>query len=192
MHTKDGGLVHKHGLLTDTPFFEAIDKTASLGLDWIEAYPDQTLSSEYPDILFNHTLSNEMRDEVRNKLSRAGITLVNYGVVELIVDAAEWRKVFEFAKDMGIETITAEPPEEIFVMIDKLCQEFKIKIAIHNHPPPTYYWNPDTTLEALEERSEWMGVCADIGHWQRSGIKPVDALKKLEDRLITFTFQGFE
>ncbi len=169
--------------------FEAIDKTASLGLDWIEAYPDQTLSAEYPNIQFNHTLPIELRKEVKNKLSLAGITLVNYGVVELRDDVAEWRKVFEFAKDMGIETITAEPPEEIFVTIDRLCQEFKIKIAIHNHPNPTYYWNPDTTLKALEGRSEWMGVCADIGHWQRSGIKPVDALKKLEDRLISLHFK---
>ncbi len=126
-------------------FFEAVDKTASLGLDWIEAYPGQELSAEYPDIQLNHTLSSDLRKKVKNKLSQAGITLANYGVVELQDDDAEWRKVFEFAKDMGVETITAEFPEEAFAMIDGLCEEFKIKIAIHNHQKPAHYWNPDGT-----------------------------------------------
>ena len=170
-------------------FFEAVDKTASLGFDWIEAYPGQKLSAEYPDVQFNHTLPIELRKEVKNKLSEAGVTLVNYGVVEWPDDEAEWRKVFEFAKDMGIATITAEPPEETLTMIDGLCQEFKIKIAIHNHAKPSYYWNPDTVLKALEGRSKWMGACGDTGHWQRSGISPVEAVKKLEGRLISLHFK---
>ena len=37
-------------------FFEAIDKTASLGLDWIEAYPGQKLSMEQPDAQLIHTM----------------------------------------------------------------------------------------------------------------------------------------
>ena len=43
-----------------------------------------------------------------------GITLVNYGVVGLPNNEAECRKVFDFAKEMGIETIVSEPPEDAF------------------------------------------------------------------------------
>ena len=30
-----------------------------------------------------------------------------------------------------------------------------------------------------------IGVCADVGHWQRSGIKPVDGVRTLGRRLLS-------
>ncbi len=166
-------------------FFEAIDKVASLGLDWIEAYPGQKLSSENPDITTGYTMPAEFRSKVREKLARAGVRLVNYGVVALPNDESECRKVFDFAKDMGIETIVSEPPEEAFGLIDKLCQEYKINVAIHNHPKPSKYWNPDKVLEVCKGTSKRIGACGDTGHWMRSGVNPIEALKKLEGRIIS-------
>ena len=170
--------------------YEAIDKTASLGLDWIEAYPHgQKLSKEKPDVVFGHDMPLEMRYEVKQKLADAGVRLVNYGVVSLPNDEVECRKVFEFAKDMGIETLVSEPPAEAFDMLDRLCQEYKISIAIHNHPKPSIYWNPDTVLEVCKGRSKWIGACADTGHWMRSGVNPLKALKKLEGRIVSLHFK---
>ena len=40
-------------------------------------------------------------------------------------------------------------------------------------------------LEVCQGRSEWIGACGDTGHWMRSGVNPVEALKKLEGRLIS-------
>jgi L-ribulose-5-phosphate 3-epimerase len=34
-----------------------------------------------------------------------------------------------------------------------------------------------------------MGSCADTGHWLRSGLDPVECLKKLEGRVITLHFK---
>ncbi|MHC4758852.1 MAG: sugar phosphate isomerase/epimerase family protein [Planctomycetota bacterium] len=166
-------------------FYEAIDKNASLGLDWIEAYPGQTLSKENPDIEFDHNMPVEYRKGVKEKLKQAGIKLVNYGVVGLPDNEDRCRKVFDFAKDMGIETIVSEPPEKAFEMIDKLCSEYEINVAIHNHPKPSHYWNPDTVLKVCQGRSGRIGACADTGHWSRSGVNPLEALKKLESRIIS-------
>lgn len=170
-------------------FYEAIDKTASLGLKYIEAYPGQKLSKDKPKITFGHDMPAEIRQEVKQKLKDAGVTLINFGVVNLPNSESHCRKVFDFAKEMGIETIVSEPREETFDMLDKLCQEYKIKLAIHNHPKPTHYWNPDTVLKVCKERSKWLGACADTGHWMRSGINPVEALKKLEGRIISLHFK---
>jgi sugar phosphate isomerase/epimerase len=170
--------------------YEAIDKTASLGLDWIEAYPHgQKLSKEKPDIIFGHEMPAKMKQEVKQKLADAGVKMVNYGVVQLPNDEAKCRKVFEFAKEMGIETLVSEPPEEAFDLLDRLCQEYKISVAIHNHPKPSHYWNPDMVLKVCEGRSKWIGACADTGHWMRSGIDPLEALKKLEGRIISLHFK---
>ena len=166
--------------------YEAIDKTAELGLDWLEAYPHgQKLSTEKSDVVFGHGMPEELRCEVKAKLAEAGVRLINYGVVGLPNDEAKCREVFEFAREMGIETLVSEPPEDAFEMLDKLCEEYKINIAIHNHPKPSHYWNPDTVLKVCEGRSKRIGACADTGHWVRSGVNPVEALKKLEGRIVS-------
>lgn len=170
-------------------FFEAIDKNASLGLKVIEAYPGQKLSPEKPDVVFDHNASQEVLDVVKAKLDSVGVKLVNYGVVGLPNDEAECRKVFDFAKKMGIETICSEPPRDAFDLLDKLTEEYGINVAIHNHPKPSMYWDPDRVLEAVKGHSKRIGSCADTGHWLRSGVNPLEALKKLEGRIISFHFK---
>lgn len=172
-------------------FYEAVDKTKSVGLSYIEAYPGQKLSKEDGDARLDHNMSAELRLQVKQMLNEQGVKLVNYGVVGLPNNEAECRKVFNFARDMGIETIVSEPPEDAIPLIDKLCQEYKIGVAIHNHPEPSHYWNPDTVLKVCEGRSQWIGACADTGHWSRSGIDPVEAVKKLGNagRIRSFHFK---
>jgi sugar phosphate isomerase/epimerase len=166
-------------------FYEAVDKTKALGLGYIEVYPGHRLSKEQPDIKTDHNMSSQTKKQVLQKLREAGVKLTNYGVVKLPNNEAECRKVFNFAREMGIETIVSEPPEDALDLIDRLCEEYKINVAIHNHPKPKHYWDPDTVLKACRGRSKRIGACADTGHWMRSGINPVEALKKLEGRIIS-------
>lgn len=167
-------------------FYETVDKTASLGLKWLEAFPGQRLEPGESKIAFHHAMPAEARETAKEKLMSADVKVINYGVVGLPNNEAECRKVFDFAKEMGIETIVSEPPFDAFDLIDRLCQEYEIKVAVHNHPKPSRYWNPDTVLENVKGRSQWIGACADTGHWARSGVVPVEALKKLEGRIVSF------
>ncbi|HUW19670.1 MAG TPA: family 16 glycoside hydrolase [Sedimentisphaerales bacterium] len=173
-------------------FYEAVDKTASLGLNWIEAYPGQNLSADRPDVKLNHEMPAGIRKEVKQKLAEAGVKLVTYGVVRLSNDETDCRKIFDFARDMGIETIVAEPTDEALELVDRLCKEYEIKVAIHNHPKPSHYWEPDKVLETCKGRSKWIGACADTGHWMRSGVNPLAALKKLEGRIISLHFKDLD
>jgi sugar phosphate isomerase/epimerase len=173
-------------------FYEAVDKTRALGLRYIEAYPGQRLSKERPDVSFDHNMSSEARKEVKQKLLEAGVKLINYGVVGLSNNEAECRKVFNFARDMGIETIVSEPPEDAFDLLDKLCDEYKINVAIHNHPKPSHYWDSETVLKACKGHNKRIGACADTGHWFRSGLNPVEQLKKLEGRIISLHFKDLD
>lgn len=170
-------------------FYEAVDKNRALGLKYIEAYPGQRFSKDKPDVKFDHNMSTQLKKEALQKLREAGVKLVNYGVVGLPNNEAECRKVFNFARDMGIETIVSEPPEDAFDLIEKLSEEYKINVAIHNHPEPSHYWNPDTVLKVCKGRSTRIGACADTGHWMRSAVNPVEALKKLKGRIISLHFK---
>ena len=166
-------------------FLEAADKAADLGLMFLEAYPGQRLGDDYPDESFIHTMPKERAREIRQILDRKGLRVINYGVVGLPEDEAECRRVFEFARFMGIETLVSEPPEAAFDHIEKLANEYDINVGVHNHPDPSHYWNPETVVKVANGRSKHIGACGDTGHWPRSSINPVDALKKLKGRVIS-------
>jgi len=67
-------------------------------------------------------------------------------------------------------------------MIDGLAGAYGIKIAIHDHPKPNPYWSPDSVLAAIQNHQN-IGDCADVGHWARNGLNPVECLKKLEGHI---------
>lgn len=165
--------------------FETIDKNAALGLKYLEIYPTQRFRPEDPDVKVDHHSPDDVLEAVRQKCASAGVKLVNYGCVRLPNDETETRSVFEFAKKMGIETLVSEPEFDALDLIDTLCQEYAINLAIHNHPAPSIYWNPDTVLKACQGRSQYFGACADTGHWVRSQFDPLEALKKLEGRIVS-------
>jgi sugar phosphate isomerase/epimerase len=160
--------------------FEAIDKTAELGLKYIEAYPHGQKLSKSNTVVFGPKLSAADRKEVKRRLEDKGVKLVNMGV------GPYDREAFEFAKDMGIETLVCEPKYDAFDAIDKLCEEFQINVAIHDHAKPTPYWDPEIVLKVCKGHSNRIGACCDTGHWMRSDLIPVDCLKKLEGRIISF------
>ena len=166
-------------------FLESLERTASLGLSWVEAYPGQKFSPDDQELIFDHDLPQVYREQVKKRLRKLGLRLINYGVVELTDDEEDCKEIFEFAKDMGIRTIISEPEMDALPMIDSLCHIYDIRVALHNHPKPSRYWNPDTVLKACQGFSNAIGVCGDIGHWMRSGVHPLEAVKKLSGRLAT-------
>ncbi len=168
--------------------YETIDQLAQLGLGYIEFYPNQPLSKDDKSKT-DHNMSDEQIAALKKKLETAGVKPLHYGVIPLGNDEKADRKVFEFVKKMGMNAIVSEPEPGSAELIDKLCEEYGINVAIHNHPQPSLYWNPDTILEYCKGRSKRIGSCADVGHWQRSGINPVEALKKLEGRVICLHFK---
>ncbi len=171
-------------------FMEAIDKVASLGLKYAEAFPGQRLSPDLPeDVRFDHNMSDEHRALAEAHLAERGVTIVAYGVVGLTSNEEEARKVFDFAKEMGIEIVASEPPRPALDLLEHLAEEYDIKLAIHNHPKPSLYWDHNRVLEATEGRSSLVGACADTGHWMRSDIDPLQAVKDLEGRIISFHFK---
>jgi sugar phosphate isomerase/epimerase len=172
--------------------FETIDNLKKLGIKYIELYQGQRLSPENP-MGFDQNAPDNIIGEVIAKLKADGITPVNYGVVGLGPNEAEDRKVFEFAKKLKLQTIVSEPDPSAIAqempIINKLCNEYKINVAIHDHPKPDYYWNPKTVLQTIKGCSDRIGACADVGHWYRSGLVPLDCLKELKGHIISLHFK---
>lgn len=169
--------------------FEAIEKTAASGAKLIELYPGQKLSPAEPDVKLDHNASPETLEKVKAKLKEHDIMAVAYGVVGLSKDEAESRKVFEFAKTMGIRVINTESVDALDTF-EKLVREYDIQVGFHNHPKrendPNYkVWDPGYIAELVKDRDPRIGACVDTGHWMRSGLKPVACLRILKGRIVS-------
>ncbi len=169
--------------------FEAIDKTAQAGGKVIEFFPGQKLSPEEPTVKFDHNSPAEVVEKVKAKCKEAHIQPIAYGVVGIPKDEAGARKVFEFAKTLGIRVINTESVDALDTA-EKLVKEYDIKVGIHDHPKrpdnPNYkVWDPNYILEVTKNRDPRIGSCADTGHWVRSGLKPVECLRILKGRIMS-------
>ncbi len=169
------------------PFVTAIEKADSAHVKFIEAFPEQPMGGEYKKATFGIKLSADDRAKVKQLLQSKGIKLVAFGVVGAN-SPAEWKQYFEFAKDMGIEYLTAEPKDEHWGVVDSLAGVYGVKVAIHDHPKPSHYWHPDSVLAAVKGHPN-IGSCADVGHWSRSGLDVVECLKKLDGHIIGVHFK---
>jgi sugar phosphate isomerase/epimerase len=168
--------------------FEAIEKTEQTGGKVIELGVGLKLSAESP-VLFNHDAPADFIPLVQEKLKKHGIKAVNYGVVKIPNDEAGARKIFDFARKMDFYAIITESLESLD-LIEKLAREYDIKVGIHQHArkekDPSYkHWDPAYVRDLVKNRDARIGACADIGHWQTSGIRAVDGLKILEGRIIS-------
>jgi len=120
---------------------------------------------------------------IKEAIERSGVKVLSYGV-ESFTDNDEANRVkFEFAKALGIEVLTADPAPNSFASLDKLTQEFNIKIAIHNHGPQARYNKAEDTLKAVEKWNPLIGACVDTGHVIRSAEKPHEVLRYLGPRV---------
>ena len=164
-------------------FFEAVDKAKALGLTSIEGFDWQKLSPAKTSVQTGSAMSAADRADAQKRLSDAGVKMLSLYCRALKAED-EARKTFDFAKDMGIQTLVAEPPFEAYDMLERLCNEYEINLAVHNHPAPSQYWNPETTAKVCAGRGRRIGSCADTGHWTRSGFNPVEALAMLKGRVI--------
>lgn len=168
---------------------EAIQKTADAGGKIIEFFPGQKIGLDATDARLDANTSDAAITQIKDALAKRGLLAVSFGVVGLPNNETESRKVFEFAKKMGIRTIVTEPGEDAMDLIERLVKEYDIRVAIHNHPRqannPNYkVWDPNYVLSLVKSRDKRIGACADTGHWVRSGIKPVDALRILRGRVL--------
>ncbi|CUU35605.1 MAG: sugar phosphate isomerase/epimerase [Armatimonadetes bacterium] len=154
-------------------FEEALKRTRQLGLEWVEAFP----------MHFPYFAPREQWASMKEMVARTQTQVVAYGVVGFGADEKAARGVFEFAKAMGIKVITADPEPESFRYLARLCEEFRIPIAIHNHGPNTRYDTIRSVVEAMRGQPDWIGACIDTGHYLRSGEDPVEAVRRFGKRV---------
>jgi sugar phosphate isomerase/epimerase len=162
-------------------FSDALNKVDSAGIKNIEAFIGQKLGGDMTG-KYGLDMSKESRDKLKLLLQKKGIQIVAMGVI-VPKNKQEWIKTFELAKEFGLSYVTAEPIKSQWDMVDSLAGVYGIPVAIHDHPKPNMYWSPDSVLAAIKGHPH-IGSCADVGHWARNGLNPVNCLKELQGHII--------
>lgn len=172
--------------------FEAIELNARAGGRVIELYRQRISDDDPDDIRLMPGVSDDVIETVKEKLAEHDMLVVNFGNIQLPNDEETLREIFEFAQKLGVKAITSEPSMEAMDLIEQMVIEYDIAVAVHNHPPrnrPDYHhWDPGFVLSLVDGRDPRIGVSADIGHYIRSDIDPVEALQLLEGRIISMHF----
>jgi sugar phosphate isomerase/epimerase len=151
----------------------ALEATRDLGVHYWEAFPAHVPMTAHPQQIA----------ERKRQFESCGVTLMGYGVVHLGKDAAADRRVFEFAKAMGLKYLSASPEPGSFEALDKLVEEFGVAVGIHNHGPGDRFAKIETIEKAIKDHHPKIGCCVDTGHFLRSREDPVHAVEALGQRV---------
>lgn len=172
--------------------FEAVEKTKAAGGEVMEFFLWQKLGPEFPDATVNQDLSDAHIAKLKAKLQAWGIRPVNayFSNANLGKTEDDARKLFVFAKKLGLRGLTGEPPLDKLDMIEKLVKEFNIQLCFHNHAknpkkPEYRNWDPAYLMGLMKDRDPRMGFSVDTGHIYRSAMDPVEYLKTVEGRVMS-------
>ena len=161
-------------------FADAIAQADALGLANVEASAALNVDMAVPKRLDDNLQPGEIR-EVQDKLIEVNVRLAAYRVPTIGPDEESSRKLFAFAKELGVETIVSDHVPGALASIDKLANEYAINVALCG--------SPQTVLAAVDPYSKRLGACGDTGSWLQEGIRPIDAVGQLKDRLLVINLQ---
>jgi inosose dehydratase len=166
------------------PELEAFATEAEkLGLPYVELYRGHLPVEAPPERIV----------QVRERLSAAGVMVNAFGVERFGADHALNERVFRFGRELGVVNLSAAPTRDAFDSLEELVDRYDIRIAIHNHGPEDELWaRPEWILEAVRDRDDRIGACVDTGHYLRSGVSPVEAIRMLGSRVLGVHFKDFD
>ena len=117
-------------------------------------------------------------------LEKHGLVCYTFGVNGTSMDKEKNRKLFEFAKLMGIKVIVVEPKNMAeWDNLEELVKEYDIKLAIHNHGKGSAYGDVETVKAVFAKRDRRIGACIDIGHVSGAGYDVAEIFRQYDGRV---------
>ncbi len=144
------------GLATQTlaglTFMEGVVRADAAVLDFVEGADTQRVSAQLQKNL-DYNLSAQERTAL--KASMGPVRMLSYRVRLLPNDAAGQRKVFEFAKEMNVDSLVVGgdgdiPPAPVLASLDALANEFGVNVVCLG--------DARTLLKSLNGRGKRLGV----------------------------------
>jgi type 1 glutamine amidotransferase len=142
-------------------FFDAAAKVDLLGVAYLEGVSTQKFNEEIPKDLDGNLAPGEI-NAVKERLNALSLTMTAYRVPTIGPGEDAARRLFEFARSVGVETIVSEAMPDALPLVDKLAGEYGINVAVCG--------SPKDVLAAVGNLSRRMGACGDAGVWAKARL----------------------
>lgn len=161
---------------------QMLKKTKELGLKYAEFYSKHIPADCTPEKL----------KAILALCKEYEVAPVGFGVSPFSKNHDANKKLFDFGKAVGVKYLSADPSMDSFDSLDKLCEEYKIAIAIHPHGPAGgkdrhQWWSAEVIMKAVKDHHKLIGTCLDTGHLIRmeqlgEKLDPAEQVKIMGDR----------
>jgi hypothetical protein len=194
VHIDHPGLVKLHwqqaadaSAFREMTTFDMIDLLHEMDVHHIQLSPGQALSPEKKDVKIGPEMAQGDIDALLAKLKKVHMDVVSYGLADFGRSDEEARKVFEFGRKIKLKTFVSDTPPDLIPMLDKVAMEYQINVALTGDSPAKRYKTCDDALGAVKGNSKFMGVCADVAAWSKSGQSPTDCIEKCAGHVLLVT-----
>ena len=173
--------------LHEFTLFETLEKTRELGLNYVGGLSFQKVSKDIPKN-FDANLTDEELTKIRLKMDDLGLRMPTCFYAAIPGDEAGCRKVFEFGRKMGIEDVHFRASRRnrstrSNASVTSTTSNWASTTTAPSRPRST--GSRKESSKSVKAGANEIGACPDTGYWLRSGIDPVEGIRKLGDRLIT-------
>jgi len=155
---------------------QALKRIRDLGLKYVEFFQKHAPLESTP----------EQIQAIKRLCKEYDITPIAYGVQHFSKNHDANKRIFDFGAALGVKHFSADPDPDAFDSLDKLCDEYKISIAIHPHGPvgPNRlhrWYSAETIMAAVKNHHPLIGSCLDTGHLIRAAQlgKPLDPAQQV-------------
>jgi sugar phosphate isomerase/epimerase len=125
----------------------------------------------------------------------AGVVISGIGVVTLKNDAAFNRRFFEFARRAGCRLVSCvfdpDQHEETLRGVQTLCDEYGMRIAIHNHGGKHWLGNSTMLDYVFRRTGPAVGLCLDTAWCLQAGEAPLQWVERFGQRLYGLHLKDF-
>lgn len=159
----------------DVDLAATLEHTTGLGLKYIELHDGHLPYTAPPERIA--AAVSAMRD--------AGVTPEGVYIHDEFEagDVPLARSIFEYARSVGFRYINGQPKRAALPLVSTLIPEYGIDVAIHNHGPGFTYQTLEHVTAVLDAHRH-IKACVDIGHFARSGVDPVGAIRTIGRRSV--------
>ncbi len=168
---------------------EMADKLATIGVNEVQLYPGQLVSKDINE-KFTPAMPKEKWADVKKLFEKKNLKAVGFGVAN-VKDAEQAQQFMEFLKYFGITNMTTESTGESLAALTKAAKAAGIAVSIHHHASDSksnQYYDTKVLFDTIE-KDGYAQAMPDNGHWARSGVNIVEALRMFEGKLLGMHFK---
>ncbi len=122
-----------------------------------------------------------------------GIRITGIGVANLKNDEAFNRRFFAFAQraQCGLVSCSFDPQnhENVLKMVERFCDEYGVRAAIHNHGGRHWLGNPTALRYVFEKCDKRIGLCLDTAWCLQAAGNPMEWLDMFGERFYGVHFK---